>query len=166
MDTTLKYLITSAGGVVFGVVAGAIWDGVDKRKTPTTKTSTALDYSPIIKSDSELVHAIEQFKRLKSIKIEDHKSLVNTINSLGKQWMSVEATPPANVASDAAFTAAKLYEEVHTSLDFMFENAGIPMSDGKPLSYEMKKLYSQILRSCDNWKHNTLIAAQSKKRYL
>ncbi len=51
-------------------------------------------------------------------------------------------------------------------LDYMLDHSGVPMQDGHPSSYEMKKVYDKILRSCGNWKHNATIAAQSKKRYI
>lgn len=165
MDKTLKYLITGIGGLALGVGAGTIWNEVDKKK-PTTKQASTSSYSAIIRADPQLVNAIEQLKSLGTIKPADRRSLVDAMESLGKHWMSIEATSPADLAPDASFTAAQLYENVHKYLDYMLEHSGVPMQNGVPSSYEMKKIYTQILRSCGNWKHNATIATQSKKRYL
>ena len=166
MDKALKFLITGIGGLALGVGAGAVWNEVDKKKPSSKKALTISSYSAIVRSDPQLVNAIDQLKGLGTIKPTDRGTLVDGIEELGKHWMSIEATSPAEMASDAAFTAATLYENVHKSLDYMLENSGVPMSNGSPSSYEMKKIYDQILRSCGNWKHNATIAAQSKKRFL
>ena len=166
MDKTLKYLITGMGGLALGVGAGAIWNEVDKKKPSAKNSTTKSSYSAIVRADPQLVNAIDQLKGLGTIKPVDRGALVDAIEELGKHWMSVEATDPDKLASDAAFQAASLYENVHKSLDYMLEHSGVPMSNGQPASYEMRKIYGQILRSCSNWKHNATIAAQSKKRYL
>lgn len=165
-----KFLITGFSGLVLGLGAGAVWNEVDKKKTKkkgNSKTSsTSGRYTAIIRSDPQLVSALDHIEGLGTIRPTDRRSLLDAMDKLGKHWMSIEATSPENLSSDAAFKAAQLYEEVHKSIDYMFENSGIPMSGGVPSGYEMKKVYNQILRSSGNWKHNATIAAQSKKRYL
>lgn len=170
----MKFLITGVGGLAVGLGAGAVWNQVDKplasqknkngKKAYDSNSSTT--YSPLIRSDPQLHSAMSQLESIQTIRPAHRKTLIEAMDALGKHWITIERSKADIVSSDASYKAAELYENVHKALDYMFEHSGVPMHDGFPSSYEMKKIYTQILRSSNNWKHNATIAAQSKRKYL
>lgn len=155
---------------------------VDESKLSGNNPLESKDYTypGILNTDKRLGDSLDVFRERRGTSRQLFMVLVTKLHTLSRLWYKCELVKTENgkeedeeLVKRAAYEATVLCDGVRASLEELCKDSGIPCRSipgyhfkHGPVNPQFRRAFTQILRSADNYRHNCMVACESKKRHF
>ncbi len=151
---------------------------VDERKLFGSNPLDSTDYAypKELSLDTSLIEALEVFRTRKGTSRQLFMAVVGSLYSLARTWWKAEMAKGAEgeaFVKEAFYEASRINQNLRGALEKLCNDSRIPCKEIPgyhyvygPINPQFRRAFSTILTSAANYKHNTKVAVESKKRFF